>query len=957
MLIKFLEKVADFLLESVGSETLHTAVIFPNKRSEIFLKNHIKNKITSGYWPPEFFTIDEFMVQASGLAEPDPVNIYFELYKIHKTIAGSESRSLDDFLAWAPVMLADFTDIDLYLADAKAVFSNLSEARAIEQWNLTGQPLTDLQKNYLTFYNSLFQYYEQLKTQLLSQGSGYKGMIYRHLCEQIETISKKWKWKQFELVGFNALSKSEKKVFGYLIKNFKVDVLFDADDYFLDDGKKTKHEAGRFIQELVDEWGLKDIKWSNDSVIGKTEKEIKVLGVPKRIGQVKYAAQLLEEWIKSENDHSVPDVFSLTDTALVLADEKLLIPFLNSLPQVVDKHGNKVPFNITMGYPLTNSAIGTFALNWISLLQSAENNPAKTLSVKHLLDLLNNPFFRFIADQFAKNDLQELISGLFKMNASFLSRDVILELLIKEDEELINLFRLVLNPSAGSKGFTDQFIEFLSRSKSAFEKAPLYNKLLKEQLVIIMSLAKKLQVLLDEIKSELNFRALEKIFTQLLSRNEINLKGEPLSGIQVMGMLETRNLDFKNLVILSVNDGILPRTENMESFIPFDIRHNFNLPLPGDKSDVYAYHFFRLLKRAEKIHLVYNSEPDAMGGGEKSRYLLQLEKEVMKGKIENARILIPVGEIPQKQVISIEKTGEVMQLLKINLEKSLSPTALTTYINCPLKFYFKKVIGLKQPESLESDIEANVMGKVIHGVLEDLFKPFEEKVIDLNKLQIPDKKIRRLILEKFKEEFPGGSLDAGKNLLIVEVAVEYLRKYLKSEKTELTKQNRIILSTEEKLAKIIRFNNFDINLNGIVDRADQVVGNDDLRIVDYKTGKVEFNDLKLKEWHDLISDPNKAKAFQVLCYTYLYLKNKKLTVSEISAGIISMRKISNGFIPLQLPNKEPVAQSLDKFEQLLFELIGQIVDPAKPFNQTDDEDRCKYCDFKDICNRNPKNDF
>jgi len=420
-LAKFLEQVADFILEKVGDDTLRTAVIFPNKRSEIFLKNHLRNKVKSNYWLPEFFTIDEFMVNGSGMVELEPVNIYFELFKVHKTIAGEDARTLDDFLAWAPVMLADFTDIDLYLADAKAVFTNLSEVKAIEQWNPSGAALTDLQKHYLSFYNSLFQYYAHLKSDLKEKGLGYKGMIYRHLFENIETISKAWPWQRFILVGFNALSKAEKKVFGYLKRDFQVDVLFDIDEYYFSSDKFSNNEAGRFIRDLIKEWNIEEINWTTNS-LSKDKKEINVLGVPKRIGQVKYAAQLIEEWSTRQQFERETETHVFLDTAIVLGDESLLVPFLNSLPQAENKEGEKIPFNITMGYPLINSPIALFVLSWIELLQSKQNMPGDKYSIRHILNLLYNPFFSMIIDKYTDDNTHKIVGKLLDKNNMFLSR-------------------------------------------------------------------------------------------------------------------------------------------------------------------------------------------------------------------------------------------------------------------------------------------------------------------------------------------------------------------------------------------------------------------------------------------------------------------------------------------------------------------------------------------------------
>jgi len=958
-LAKFLEQVADFILEKVGDDTLHTAVIFPNKRSEIFLKNHLRNKVKSNYWLPEFFTIDEFMVNGSGMVELEPVNIYFELFKVHKTIAGEDARGLDDFLAWAPVMLADFTDIDLYLADAKAVFTNLSEVKAIEQWNPSGRALTDLQKHYLSFYNSLHQYYTHLKSNLKEKGLGYKGMIYRYLFENIETVSKAWPWQRFILVGFNALSKAEKKVFGYLKREFQVDVLFDIDEYYFSSDRLSNKEAGRFIRDLIKEWNINEINWTTN-LLSKDKKEINVLGVPKRIGQVKYAAQLIEEWSNRQQFEREMETHVFLDTAIVLGDESLLVPFLNSLPQAENKKGEKIPFNITMGYPLMNSPIALFVLSWIELLQSKQNIQGNKYSIRHVLNLLYNPFFSLIIDNYTDNKTHKITGKLLDKNNLFLSREELMAISCDDYPQLRPVFDLILQPPGKADGFIDLFIGFLALIKSTIAETYAPAQLLKEQMIMITSLIKKLKVLISEVSPDLSYRALEKVFIQLVNRSEISLKGEPLSGIQVMGMLETRNLDFKNLIILSVNDGILPKTDNIESFIPFDIRRHYNLPLPNDKSDIYAYHFYRLLQRAETVNLVYNSESDAFGGGEKSRFILQLEEELQKVNplldLQLSQIKVPMGKPAEKQIISINKTDEILDVVNKRLKKGLSPTALSAFINCPLKYYFRYVINLKPPESQDSDIEANVFGRVVHGVLEDLYKDFEGKPIEINKLKITDEVLRQQVNNKFRVEFVGGNLTSGQNLLKVEVVNQYLKRYFKTEIRELTKQNRILLSAEEELTTTIELAGKEIKLRGTIDRTDKSINTGTIRIVDYKTGAVKPGDLKVKEWESLINNPDTTKAFQVLYYAYLFIKNK-IVPKNIEAGIISMRNISNVFMKLQLPENALLIDSTANFEELLDQLVNRIIDPLVPLIQTEDEERCLYCDYKNICNRNPKSSY
>lgn len=945
---KFLEQVADYIIEQVGNDTLQTVVILPNKRSEIFLKNHLQNRIKANYWLPDIYTIDDFIVDSSGIVELDPINLYFELYKIHKNLEGSDARSLDDFFTWAPIMLADFTDIDLYLADAEEVFTNLSEIKAIQQWNPSGEQLTDLQKNYLSFYRSLYSYYSELRNNLITKGLGYKGMIYRHVFEQILTISNNWTWKRFVLVGFNALSESEKRIFKYLKAHFKVDILLDIDSYYFSEDNPGKHEAGRFIKDLIEYWQIKNVKWKSN-FLSNGKKEINILGIPKQIGQVKYAAQMISGWIR---DQKIEQTEVLIDTAVVLGDEKLLVPVLNSLPQHVD--GKNIPVNLTMGYPLKNSPVAQFVLIWIELLDSANSNKYNKFALRHVQSLLYNPFVRVVTDFYCKNSSQSVLTTINKKNSLFLAKEDIITICREECPDLEPLFNTVLQSHIKPEMIMDLLIDLLIEIKPVFYERNGSLGLLKEQIVIIVSLAKRLKILLKSVGSDLNLKALEKIFIQLLNRSEINLKGEPLNGIQVMGMLESRNLDFKNLIILSLNDGILPGKENIDTLIPFDIRRQYKLPLPGDKSDVYAYHFYRLLQRAENVTLLYNTESDAFGGGEKSRFIVQIEDELSKlnqnARINTAQIEIPMGNIAKKQSISVVKSDQILQLVKSELNKSLFPTALSAYINCPLKYYFRYIIDLKPYRTTESSIEADVFGNAVHEVLEDLYKPFEGQQIDIEKLKLNEPELKRLVADKFRKVFPGGDLQSGQNLLTVEVANQYIRRFLASEAKNLSGQYRVLIATEERLKVEMNVSGCNINLTGIVDRADKAIDSDVIRILDYKTGDVVPRNLHVKEWESLVTDPDMDKAFQVLFYSFMYIKNK-MTLNDIEAGVISLKNISYGFIPLKLPDNTTVHRSVEKFETLIRSLINRIIDPGIPFNQTTDEERCKYCDYQDICNR------
>jgi CRISPR/Cas system-associated exonuclease Cas4 (RecB family) len=947
---KFLEKVAELILEKSQKDLLTTAIIFPNKRSEVFLKDHLKKKTTQSLWLPEMYTIDEFVVKASGLNEIDPVQIYFELFEIHKKLAGDDAREIEDFLSWAPIMLSDFNDIDNYLANPESIFSHLSEMRAMEEWNVDQKPLTDLQKNYLRFYNSLIDYYKLLHENLRLKNSAFKGMMYRSLAENVKSVSVNWPWKQFILVGFNALSESEKKLFDYLNSNFETDFLWDIDAFFMT--KEGKMEAGHFIARMLDRWKLEEPRWIEDKLLNDTKK-IEVLGTSKRIGQVKYTGNELESRFKNSATET-------TDTAVVLADENLLVPLLNSLPVIKNERGETIGYNITMGYPVSNGPFSQFISDWLELLIFQNEQVNQLFSSRHFISILNNPVVKITVDQEENSVSETLKNHLLKGRFSYFSEADVIEFVRKQKSQAASeVIKLLLLEDAIPTVFIESLIKILGYVKQALTNSDGSHFLLKEQLVLMIKLTKKLQGLVEINSNVLNLKALQKIVIQLIRRSEVNLKGEPLSGIQVMGMLETRNLDFKNIILLSANEGVLPKSDRLESFIPFDIRSAFKLPLPKDKTDVYAYHFYRLLIRAENITLVYNSESGQLGGGEQSRYILQLKSELAKLnpniKIEEKLIDFPPPESRTGDKIEITKDKTVMDLIYKKLDSGLSPSSLSTFINCPLQYYFSKLLGLRIPEDLDKSIESDVFGSVVHGVLEDLYKDFVGTTIDADKLSQKLDDLDLLLQKHFKDEYEGGDLSSGKNFLTLKVARKYIQQFVKRDIIDLKKQARQLMAVEKEIQTTLELNGKTVLLRGFIDRIDTIDDHSPARLIDYKTGAVESKDLKLTDWDEMIIDPKHQKVFQLLFYTYLFEASGIEKNPE--AGIFSLRKVSGGFIMPTLPDKASWEESKDTFESLLKELIGVLINPDLPFKQTEDEKNCNWCDFKNICNRHETNNF
>ena len=942
---KFLSEAAEKIINNgyIGAQSV---VILPNHRSEVFLKEEIKRTTNKSIWLPEFYTIDEFVQKASGLSKADNISIFFELFKIHKKIAGSNAKTIDEFLTWAPVMLSDFNDIDNAMADAEDIFKQLSAIKAMQQWNPDGSPLTQLQKNYIHFFQSLFEYYNELRSNMTSSGIGYQGLISRHLAENISALFEKRSWKNFAIVGINALPETEIIIFDFINRNYKTDFIWDVDSYYMSakDEQNNQQEAGKHIKKVINRLKL-NFPDNIGNNLSTSAKEIKILGVPKNIGQAKFIGQELLNLKNNENQHS------LLNTAIVLADEGFLMPLLNSLPDknVVDE--TPLKYNITLGYPVCGSSIEHFFSIWIELIISRSQNNGRIYST-NLISLLSNPLIK----QLLENNVSDLlIKHLVSKNISVIT--------IKELEDWFSSTNikafLILSKilSNDKERRLDKTLEELKDMLySAVSNNSKLNKLYKEQIKQLIKIISKLLWLNNQNENIINFQALKKIGHQLISLSNINLIGEPLEGIQIMGMLETRNLDFENVYILSANEGIIPKADNINSFIPMDIRSEYKLPLPSEKSEIYAYHFYRLLQQANNITLVYNSDADKLGGGEKSRFILQIENELTKinpqitsTSTNIVTAILQEDERKTKNNILIKKDEEIQKKLTNILETGFSPSSLNSYIACPLKFYFSNLLRLTTNNELEQTVEANTFGTVVHSVLEKIYEQTIDKEIDpeVIKNQLPT--IKQLLSNEFNKYYKKGNLNSGRDLLIFEVANNYITNFLKWDIKNITQQPTILQSTESKIITSINHRGNIINFKGTIDRIDKTLTDKTIRIIDYKTGRVQPGDLKVKDTEHLTTDPKYAKAFQVIFYAWLYSQQQPNEILE--TGIISLRNLSNGFIPLVLKDVPNMSDYFMEFTASVLKLVDEILDIEEPFRQTSDTTQCEWCDFKSICNR------
>ncbi len=957
----FLKKTANYLYQQYGDNIGDICVVLPNKRACFFLKHYLLQQVEKTIWAPEILSIEDFIEKLSGLKFIDETTLLFEFYDIYKNIKLKDAENFDVFIEWAQTLVNDFNEIDKYLVETKKLFNYIKDNKKIGIWDLQARPLTEAEKKYINFFETFENYYNKLTKKLKEKKQVYQGLAYRTLADKIENIS--IEWKKIIFIGFNALSKSEEKIIDVLMKNHKAEILLDIDKYYIND---KQQEAGRFIRKFKTKWNID--KWEQDNFANNNEpKNINIIGVPQNIGQVKKAGQLLYDYYSKNNKNA------LKKTALVLADEKLLIPVLNSIPENIEQ------FNVTMGMPIKHTnifnlfdAIFTLHEN-VYKLGKIKNPDNYNFYYKDILKILNHPYFSeiFKTNQVSDNNLIQKIQSsnrIFITNKEIIAHIINIPIADKYKEYLnilTKIFESWQQEPAKAIECLSSVIGFITKQNNNTESG----ECLTTQATDIEYINNFSEIIM-QIKSFLkNYTAIDKIetlhniFNKTAESSAISFSGKSLADLQIMGMLETRVLDFENVILLSANEKIIPSSKASSSFIPFEIKRVFELPTYKDREAIFAYHFYHLLQRAENIYLIYNAdntENNIFEKGEKSRFITQIINELPKYnpniKIKQQFLNTPVEDkITSK--IEIPKTDDIIEKLKQKAcEQGLSPSTLNTFIACSLKFYFHAVAEIKEPEEIEESVDAATFGNVIHKALFDIYKPFINKQITESDItDITNTEIDKATQKSFKEYYKNGDIKHGKNFILKQVANKLIRNFLSKEKDFIkTNKDIKILYLEENFETNLPVNidskSTDIKLKGKIDRIDET--DNAIRIIDYKTGNTDINELKINDWDDLINNTKLNKSFQLLSYTYLFLKNNPaqavINNKKTESGIISFRNLKQGLMTLSIPDTD---NYINVFEEVLKQLISDIFDTTKPFTQTEKTEDCKYCPFKTICNR------
>ena len=918
----FLDDVIDDLLQK-EYDIASLSFILPSKRAGIHLKKTISEQVNKTIFSPEIYSIEEFIELVSDLQYASNSELLFEFYEVYLQHTPQQHiEPFDKFSKWAQILLQDFNEIDRYLIPPKKVFEYLTAIKEIEHnhWSLDEEP-TEYITNYLAFWNRLKLYYDELQNNLRDINKGYQGMVYREAVHNLEQYIATHNDKTYVFVGFNALNTAEEFLIQELLQQELALIYWDIDDTFINN---PIHDAGLFTRNHKANWkyfSKHPFNWIGHHY--SEAKDVQVIGVPKNISQIKYVGELLDTIIKDEGD--------LTKTAVVLGDESLLLPLLNSIPKSVSA------VNITMGLPLRVIPLATL----FELLFELHKRNSSTIYYKDVIKILSHQFISQLFDDSRQEGAQSIISHIQKNNNIYLTLEQ-LQLLDDAHRELLTL----LFGSWGNSSHIaiENCLAIIAYIKGVLDDNKEHNKLSLEYLYRFNQIFNTLEHLNQSFSHITSIQILHGIYKELLKSETLDFQGEPLRGLQIMGMLESRVLDFDRVIITSVNEGILPAGKSNNSFIPFDVKVENNLPTYKEKDAVYTYHFYRLLQRTNQAYILYNTEPDVLQGSEKSRFITQLEIEGIHD-IKHSVVTPKVPKIETKE-LSVKKTDGVIEALDLVAKKGFSPSSLTNYIRNPIDFYYEKVLGIKQYDDVEERVAYNTLGTVIHNTLEDFYKPLKGVQLEVSHIKNMKPLIHDTIEEHFKIELKNGNIKKGKNLIIFEIAKRYVSNFLDLEIEELNNGNTIeIVAIEETANTTLMIDELkkSVNLTGKVDRVDRYNGT--LRIIDYKTGRVDQGKVEIVNWEELTTDYTKySKSFQVLMYCYMMHRSNEISL-PVEGGIFSFRNLNSGLLKFA---KKPAPRSkskdmtiseetLESFERELKGLITELFDPSIDFIAKDVE--------------------
>ena len=956
----FLYQVASLFYEKWGAEVSRLAFVFPNRRTGLFFQKYLSEVADIPLFSPTILTINDLFIQLSGKQSADRISMLFTLYDIYIRQSGS-TETFDEFLYWGEMLLNDFDDIDKYMANARMLFSNVTDLREIENdfdflsdeqiaairsfWS-SFYPRGDTpnQQQFLAVWQVLYDLYEEFRATLAAEGKGYEGMIFREVVESMERgESPDLPYERIVFVGLNALSVSEERFLAQLQKREIADFYWDyVSDKVTDPDNKASYFVSRNLKSFPSSMKLPPEE--------KVKTEIEVIGIPSGIGQAKHVYTLLSDWCK-EAEMSSEEALR---TAVILPDEHLLIPVLNAIPEQIRR------INVTMGYPLAGTPVASL-IEYILALQKnvryIDRNPL--FYFRDVLPVLNHRYILSTSPEI----ISSLVKEITENNKIYISHTELGK---------TPLLEILFTPVTGVEAFSDYLIkvlEELNKVMSALsdeeeEDAPQRTNDLEQEFIFhYFTTVNRMKEVMKDARIEMKIDTFFRLLKRVTDTITIPFHGEPLSGLQIMGVLETRALDFDRLIILSMNEGIFPQRKAANSFIPYNLRRGFGLPTYEHQDSVWAYHFYRLIERASHVSLLYDTRSNGLQTGEVSRFVHQLHYHYevpMRDKL----VVYNVSS-SKTPPLAVPKREDIMRRLDAYRKggsKAISASAINTYLDCPLKFYFSVVEGIREEEEVSETIESDVFGSILHKVMEELYKPFQGKMVTVDLLKAIRKDTALLtgaIARAFASEFFKTEVVrslTGQNYLIGEMIRKYVEKILERD-GKLTPF--VYIESERKINGLISLSDHsEIRLKGFIDRVDEVL--DAIRIIDYKSGSGTTTFSSIESLFNK-EEKDRAKAvMQVFMYCWMYAHFTENKGKTIQPGIYYVRSLfSDPFDPsvyhrIERGKSEKVEDFsgyAQAFEEGLRGCLDEIFNPEIPFTQTPTGKACSYCPFKGICGK------
>ncbi len=959
----FLQLVAQDLHSKIGNDLSRVAIVFPNKRASLFFNEHLASQSDHPIWSPAYVSISELFQQLSDQKLGDPIRLVCELYKIFREETKSE-ESLDDFYFWGELLISDFDDVDKNLVDADKLFANLQDLKnimddfdfldkeqeeAIRQFfqNFSIEKHTKLKEKFISLWDKLGDIYRSYRSQLASLGIAYEGMLYRNVIEALDTNA--LRYDKYVFVGFNVLNKVETRFFSLLQEANKALFYWDY-DLFYTRLPQQRHEAGEFILRNLEKFPNELPETVFDCL--RHPKKVRFISSPTENAQARY----LPEWVRDTllNKDLQEKPCEEKENAVVLCNESLLLPVLHSIPSEVKN------VNITMGFPLAQTPVYSFINAVVELQTTGYHSETGRYSYDTVQAVLKHPYTRQISLK-----AEPLERELTKTN-----RFYPLPTELKQDDFLSLLF----TPRSGIRAICLYIIELLKEVSTLYrqesEQDDIFNQLYRESLFKSYTMVNRLLNLIENGELQIRIDTLKRLLSRILNAANIPFHGEPAIGMQVMGVLETRNLDFRNLIMLSLNEGQLPKSSGESSFIPYNLRKAFGMTTIEHKNAVYAYYFYRLIQRAENVTLVYNTSSDGLNRGEWSRFMLQF---LVEWPHDISREFLEAGQSPQSsRNICIEKTPEILNRLRntYNFESNpkafaLSPSALNAYLDCRLRFYYRYVAGLKTPDEVSAEIDSALFGTIFHRSAELAYGDLsvngkEIRKEDLERLLRDDVRLQGYVDRAFKEEFFHVDLNErpeynGVQLINSKVIGSYLRQLLRN---DLQYAPFSMAGMEKKVQEEVTVNTpespIKIRIGGTIDRMD--CKGDTLRIVDYKTGGSPKTPTNIEQlFTPAEGRPNYI--FQTFLYAAIMSRQQSL---KVAPALLYIHRAANEnyspVIEMGEPRKPKIpvnnfAFFEDEFRERLQTLLEEIFGNETPFTQTENTKVCEYCDFRALCKR------